>query len=63
MTGLRAMRDVPTLLRDDLRVEPDAVCGFRLALVREIARRYRRKSVTVFANWLEKQHSPPAATS
>jgi len=63
VTGLRAMRDVSTLLRDDLRVEPEAVCGFRLSLVREIARRYRKMNVTVFANWLEKQHSPAAATS
>jgi len=63
MRVVQAMRDVPVLLRDDLRIEPDAVCGFRLALVREIARRYRRKSVTAFANWLEKQHSPSASAS
>lgn len=53
--GLRAMRDVPALLRDDLRIEPEAVRSFRVVLVREIARRYRRRNVTVFANWLEKQ--------
>lgn len=57
--GLRAMRDVPALLRDDLRIEPEAVREFRRTMVREIARRYGRRNVTVFADWLEKQ--PPAA--
>lgn len=58
--GLRAMRDVPALLRDDLRIEPEAVREFCRTMVREIARRYGRRNVTVFADWLEKQ-TPAAA--
>ena len=52
--GLRAQRDVPALLEDDLRVDVDAVIRMRLPLVREIARRYRRRSVTAFLRWLER---------
>ena len=52
--GLRAQRDVPALLEDDLRVDMDAVAGMRLPLVREIARRYRRQNVTAFLRWLER---------
>ena len=52
--GLRAQRDVPELLEDDLRVDVDAVLRLRLPLVREVARRYRRQSVTVFLRWLER---------
>ena len=51
--GLRAQRDVPELLADDLRVDMDAVVLMRLPLVREIARRYRRQNVTAFLRWLE----------
>ena len=53
--GLRAQRDVPALLEDDLRVDVDAVVRMRLPLVREVARRYRRRSVTAFLRWLERQ--------
>ena len=52
--GLRAQRDVPALLEDDLRVDVGAVVGMRLPLVREIARRYRRQNVTAFLRWLER---------
>lgn len=51
--GLRAQRDVPELLADDLRVDMDAVVLMRLPLVREVARRYRRQNVTAFLRWLE----------
>ena len=39
---------------DDLRVDVDAVLRMRLPLVREVARRYRRQSVTAFLHWLER---------
>ena len=52
--GLRAQRDVPELLEDDLRVDMDAVARMRLPLVREAARRYRRQNVTAFLRWLER---------
>ena len=53
--GVRAQRDVAELLEDDLRVDVDAVVRMRLPLVREVARRYRRRSVTAFLRWLERQ--------
>ena len=51
---VRAQRDIPQLLEDDLRVDLDAVVRMRLPLVREIARRYRRRSVNAFRRWLER---------
>jgi hypothetical protein len=61
--GLQAIRDVPALLEDDLRIELFALASFRLSLVQEIASRYRRKNVTAFARWLEKNQAsiPPTA--
>lgn len=50
--GLSAMRDVPVFLSEDLRIELDAVLAFRLPVVVETARRYRRKNVSAFAHWL-----------
>ena len=51
---VRAQRDIPQLLEDDLRVDLDAVVRMRLPLVREIAQRYRRQSVNAFRRWLER---------
>ena len=51
---VRAQRDIPQLLEDDLRVDLDAVVRMRLPLVREIAQRYRRQSVNTFQRWLER---------
>ena len=51
---LRAQRDIPAMLEDDLRVDLDAVVRMRVPLVREIAQRYRRQSVNAFRRWLER---------
>ena len=56
--GLSAMRDVSALLEEDLRLDLDAVRrDFRLAVVMEIARRYRRRNVQAFAKWLGRESS------
>lgn len=52
--GLQAMRDVSDLLEGDLRIEPAGLAELRLPLVQEIASLYRRKNVSAFARWLEK---------
>jgi len=54
--GLQAMRDIPFLLRDNLRIDPEGLANQRLPLILKIASRYRRKNVTAFARWFEKQH-------
>jgi len=54
--GLQAIRNLPPLLRDDLRIDPEGLAGLRLPFVLEIASRYRRKNVTAFARWFERQH-------
>lgn len=54
VSGLQAMRDVSELLQDDLRIEPVDLAKLRLPLIQEIASLYRRKNVTAFAGWLEK---------
>jgi hypothetical protein len=52
--GLEALRDVPSVLEESLRVEPGDLDAMRVDLVLEIAARYRRKNVSAFARWLEK---------
>lgn len=54
--SLQAQRDVPALLADELRVDVENLAEFDAELVKEIARRYRRASVTALANWLAKQN-------
>ena len=61
--GLDAMRDVPALLEESLRIEPGDLEKLRVPLVLEIASRYRRKNVAAFARWLEKIQSRDASTS
>ena len=51
---VRAQRDIPALLEDDLRVDLDAVVWMRVSAVREVAKRYRRQSVNAFLRWLER---------
>ena len=51
---VRAQRDIPGLLEDDLRVDLDTVQRMRVAVVRELAKRYRRQSVNAFLRWLER---------
>ena len=51
---VRAQRDIPELLEDDLRVDLDAVVLMRVPVVREVAQRYRRQSVDAFLRWLER---------
>ena len=51
---MRAQRDIPGLLEDDLRVDLDTVLRMRVAVVREVAKRYRRQSVNAFLRWLER---------
>ena len=52
---LRAQRDVSSLLADELRIDVESLAEFDVALVQEIARRYRRASVTALAGWLAKR--------
>lgn len=61
--GLEAMRDVPAVLEESLRIEPGDLEKLRVPLVLEIASRYRRKNVAAFARWLEKIQSRDASTS
>ncbi len=61
--GLQAMRDMPPLLRDNLRIDPEGLAELRLHLVLEIASHYRRKNVTAFARWFEGQHGSLLTTS
>lgn len=51
---LTAARDIPELLEEDLRVDVDRVRTFSLTEVREIARRYHKRSVTALLRWLER---------
>ena len=51
---LTAMRDIPGLLEDHLRVDLEAVVRMRLSVVRNIAQRYRRRNVDAFLRWLER---------
>lgn len=51
---VRAQRDIPALLEDDLRVDLDAVVRMRVSAVRQVAMRYRRQSVSTFLRWLER---------
>ena len=53
--GLANIRDVESSLRDELRIDMDALAGFRLPLVEEIASLYRRKNVSAFCGWLRKK--------
>jgi len=55
--GLEAMREVPAMLAENLRIERADLDRLRMDLVQEIATLYRRKSVTAFARWLEKERS------
>jgi len=50
--SLTAARDVATVLEEDLRIERDALRSFRVDLVGEIVKRYRRKNVAAFHRWL-----------
>ncbi|MCF6311080.1 MAG: hypothetical protein L3J39_01390 [Verrucomicrobiales bacterium] len=54
---LHALRDVPPLLRDNLRIAPERLEQLRLPLIIEIASHYRQKNVSTFANWFAKHHS------
>ena len=56
---VRAQRDIPELLEDDLRVDLEAVVRMRVPVVREVARRYRRHSVSAFLRWLERRAEVP----
>ena len=51
---LTAMRDIPGLLEDHLRVDLEAVVMMRLSVVRNIAQRYRRRNVNAFLRWMER---------
>ena len=59
---MRAQRDVPSLLVDELRVDVEMLAKFDVALVRDIARGYRRASVTALAGWLAKRKGDLVAT-
>lgn len=53
---LSAMRDVPLLLQEDLRINIHELMKLRLPLILKIATLYRRKNVSAFAHWFAKQH-------
>ncbi len=53
--GVRAQREIPALLEEDLRVELVGVMRLRASEVQEIAKCYRRNTVTAFAKWLQRQ--------
>lgn len=57
---VRAQRDIPALLEDDLRVDLDAVVRMRVSAVRKVATRYRRQSVDAFLRWLERHAEAPS---
>lgn len=61
--GLEAMRDVPAVLGESLRIDLADLGELRVELVLEIALHYRRKNITAFARWLEKTHSRTTPTS
>lgn len=61
--GLQTMREVPELLQDDLRISLEDLDGLRVPLVLEIAERYRRKNVSVFARWLQKRQRKVGAAT
>ena len=56
---VRAQRDIPALLEDDLRVDLDAVVRMRVPAVRQVAMRYRRQSVNAFLRWLQRHAQAP----
>ena len=56
---VRAQRDIPALLEDDLRVDLDAVVRMRVPVVRHVATRYRRQSVNAFLGWLQRHAQAP----
>jgi hypothetical protein len=60
--GLEAMRDVPAVLEESLRIDPGDLDELRLPLVLEIASQYRRKNVAAFARWLDKIRSRSSST-
>lgn len=43
---------IPEFFEYDLRLDMDELIGLDIELVKEIARVYRKKSVTAFSNWL-----------
>ena len=51
---LSAMREIPAVLEEHLRVDLDAVVRMRVSVVRDIAKRYRRRNVDAFLRWLER---------
>ena len=60
--NLTAQRHVPALLDEELRIDAESLAEFDVTLVQEIARRYRRASVTALAAWLAKQNVNLART-
>ncbi|NCF92838.1 MAG: hypothetical protein GWQ05_18070 [Verrucomicrobiaceae bacterium] len=52
--GVRAQREIPALLEDDLRLELDVVMRLQASEVQEIAKRYLRNTVTAFAKWFQR---------
>ena len=53
--GVRAQSEIPALLEDDLRLELDEVVRLQTNEIQEIAKRYRRNTVTAFAKWFQRQ--------
>ncbi|MEZ5305444.1 MAG: hypothetical protein R3F11_33105 [Verrucomicrobiales bacterium] len=62
VSGVRSLRDIPALLEEDLRLDLGEVLSLDGDAIREIARLYRRNTVTSFAKWFARQPRPlPAA--
>ena len=61
---VRAQRDIPASLEDDLRVDLDAAVRMRVPAVREVATRYRRQSVNAQrAMPVQSRQAPPTAVA
>lgn len=61
---LKAQREVPAFLFDDLRIGEDQIAELDAGLIEAIASVYRRTPVSAFARWMAKRHarhtiSPP----
>lgn len=53
--GVSSLKDIYSLLADDLRVEIEHLETFNKSVVTEIAERYRRQNVRAFARWLSRE--------
>ncbi len=53
--GLTAMKEVPALLFEDLRIAPDSLKSLRSDFIQEIAARYRKNNLKLFSRWFQRE--------